>query len=393
MAKGSKQKVYEEPEDEQYIVVTDPFRMPRSNRTQRHVEETAAWLQRVFDTKNGIISIFIMGTKTEIIVSMEKDIDVMPALGQHRWGAFAPRLTPADADRVSCIFQYNYRLRGDPASHQWKPMYPERQLDLHLVSPYPPPTWCEPTASIAPLVLLPPRPVDPAPAGIRHGNNASSQTSPPSQMSPPAQERNIPQPTAARSPNPHAFTPYQRPAQLPQRVQDGGEGPSSAAGQVKREIKQESSLPALSKKYDPYEEEDAAFDVLRENLEETKEEPRDSSLPDATIKPDPDINGGRRHGSKDDYRPSNALLDAFRQLSQNTAADDNGSSPIVKAEAELPGFGSNPALGYEPSPSLIDALSRLVENAPTINNLKRPKSEDDDESETKLKKRVKEEMQ
>ncbi|KZT21124.1 hypothetical protein NEOLEDRAFT_1139981, partial [Neolentinus lepideus HHB14362 ss-1] len=139
MAKG-KQLLYDEPEEEQYIVVTDPFRMPRSNRTQRHIEETAAWLRRVFKSDEAVHSILLMGTRAEIIVAISPEVDVTPSLGGHRWGSFMPHLNPAEAERISCIFKYNYRLRGDPLLHQWNAEWPERRVELRIVSPYPKPT-------------------------------------------------------------------------------------------------------------------------------------------------------------------------------------------------------------------------------------------------------------
>ncbi|TFK50909.1 hypothetical protein OE88DRAFT_1660051 [Heliocybe sulcata] len=159
MAKG-KQKVYEEPA-QPYIVVTDPFRMPRSSRQQRHFDETAAWLNHVFGSQDAVDTIYTMRTRTEIIVAVSEDVDIAPALGAHRWSMFMPHMNPADGDKVSCIFRYNYKTQGDPLSRQWIAMYPETPVNITFVSPYPEPAsranahprstiWKVPAATSAP---------------------------------------------------------------------------------------------------------------------------------------------------------------------------------------------------------------------------------------------------
>jgi hypothetical protein len=44
------------------------------------------------------------------------DVDISPYLGAHHWAHFLKHGAPADF--VSYVFEYNYRINGDPANRE-----------------------------------------------------------------------------------------------------------------------------------------------------------------------------------------------------------------------------------------------------------------------------------
>ena len=58
--------------------------------------------------------------RDEVVVRLREDIDIEPILGVHYWRKFLKpnALRREHIDRVSHIFEFNYRRKGDPAERK-----------------------------------------------------------------------------------------------------------------------------------------------------------------------------------------------------------------------------------------------------------------------------------
>lgn len=59
-----------------------------------------------------------------MIVQLPKEADLVPIVGAHPWRRILSRGVPEDADRVSYVFAYDYRNKGDPAKRMFSLMLP-----------------------------------------------------------------------------------------------------------------------------------------------------------------------------------------------------------------------------------------------------------------------------
>lgn len=54
--------------------------------------------------------------RDEVIVQLSEDFDITPILGEHAWRDVLAWGDPKFRNRVSYIFEYNYRIRGHPGN-------------------------------------------------------------------------------------------------------------------------------------------------------------------------------------------------------------------------------------------------------------------------------------
>lgn len=156
MAK-KKGPLYEDDPGCKYIVIEDPWPGNKIGKDRDEVfwNKLGAWVFYMLDKKHDPESIFSMNTvrpilfqrrirkvltdnfvlwtymfqRREVIVRLPEEVDVTPLLGVHPWRRFLTRGQPSDINRASFIFEYNYRIRGEP----------EKRTDLikHSISPPP----------------------------------------------------------------------------------------------------------------------------------------------------------------------------------------------------------------------------------------------------------------
>ena len=64
--------------------------------------------------------------RNEVIVQVPQEADIVPILGAHPWRKILIRGKEEDGERVSYVFPYNYRIKGDPAKRRFLCMSYER---------------------------------------------------------------------------------------------------------------------------------------------------------------------------------------------------------------------------------------------------------------------------
>ncbi|KAI0356553.1 hypothetical protein OH77DRAFT_1423483 [Trametes cingulata] len=311
-----------------YIVIEDPWPGNPSGdlkaRNQVYFNHLCTWVYFMFGKAHEAEAVFSVNTRSEVIVRLAEHVDITPVLGAHPWRRFLARGDARDKDRVSYIFEYNYRMKGEPSRHNWVETYPTvsgdppPHLRFPVLFPYPHVSWATPKGKNCVDLALP---------------------------LPPTR-----QPTPV--PDTSGFVPYQHPSQLTESTVDNARSRLEDVG--KREQKPSVHPASTSKlgKLDPYEDEANALRSLRsESLDaraSVKREP-----PDSQVKAE---SGGPvvKH-EPEPYGPSKSFRNAVERLQQARRNSEGGSSrpvaptpPAVKEEAP-------PA----PSPSFVEAFQRI----------------------------------
>ncbi|KAH7929506.1 hypothetical protein BV22DRAFT_1029344 [Leucogyrophana mollusca] len=353
MAKGKKAGPPYTNRSSEYAVVAKPWGMASSSRDRgdNDVNRLGTWVHIVLQDKgvNAMPeSVFMMGTRDEVIVQLPLGTNIRPLLGEHRWATFWKGHTN-DAGS-SYVFEYNYQNNGDPANHSWAEYYPQNLgPGAPVTIPYPEPRWVQPITTIKNLVLpipIPPRPVEkPTPESVP--------TTPP-----------VPEPVATlpQSPEPAAlFKPYVPPTHHPAHTRYP-DAPSAHAQPEEHglaandpDVKAEEAVPKYIRKLDPYEQEEEAKLLLQTKIEvkeeqiptltmklEAKDEPSDEEL-----SADPNDSG---------EAPSSELTDAFNEFmrrqglvpSTNQASSvQDQSQRIVKPKREISEIDVNEVIGVK----------------------------------------------
>ncbi|CCM02815.1 uncharacterized protein FIBRA_04927 [Fibroporia radiculosa] len=272
-AKGKKKgPPYVEEPDYTYIVICDPWPGDKSgkDRSELYYKFIAAWVWFMLGKSDSGWPevIFSVHTRTDVIVALPKEAVVTPILGAHLWSEFLT--LNAATRRVSYVFQYNYRSNGEPSNHNWFEHFPNPiqkepppSIPFHVKYPYPKSHWAMPVElSCRDLALKLPQ------------TRQRTPTPPP--------------------PEPSLFVPYQPHEHYTNLLEEEPtpEVPCSAEVIENHGVKTEPAALAQARlfvdKYDPYEEEDAALRLV-------KEEPTDHTIfhsvkeevSDVKIKPEP----------------------------------------------------------------------------------------------------------
>lgn len=307
-----------------YIVIDDPWPGTKQGRDRKDnfFNLVGMWVYFMLNRKDIPESIFSVNTRAEVIVKLPEHVDITPILGAHVWRQCFTDGAPQDIERVSYVFEYNYRTKGDPGSHQWSEHYPivdPIPRGFPVRQPYAPMHWA-----------------------THQGRNCADLALP----LPKTRQR-------TPTPPPNEFTPYHAPAHLDaaraaQFVEEGeGQTPDvQCAWADDREVKPEleAAAPVLFvDKRDPYEEEDAALQFV-------KQEPCDSSassivkqeitevrvkeeVHDVPVK----MEEQRAPATPAQAQPSAAFLAAFQRLEQRTRAAQGQTavSPSTPENAQL----------------------------------------------------------
>ncbi|GBE79400.1 hypothetical protein SCP_0205980 [Sparassis crispa] len=347
-----------------YIVIDDPWpgNLTGKERNNYYYNWIGAWVFFMLGKKAGEpICIYSVNTRREVIVKLSEGIDVTSFLGAHHWSVFLRMHRPTDAERVSCVFPYNYRMKGHPENHNWTENFPiggepPPHLKFPVKFPYPPPTWASPD----------------------HKN---------------AKDISLPLPASRPQPPPNAFDPYQPPAHYdPALAADPSDAPEEPEEESEEEpeevvIKAEPEPELYVRtKNDPYEEEDAALQFL-------KAEPVDDHVPmeqeitdtqikqevaEANVKQEPPEAPIKREEQPEENTPSEAFMAAFARLQQRalensasqapTRPPDTSASPHISViEPYIPTQSgtSAPRVKPEPQEGVIPPFSHT--HAPRYN--------------------------
>ncbi|KAM5534849.1 hypothetical protein V8D89_011404, partial [Ganoderma adspersum] len=216
---------YEDDPGCKYIVIDDPWPGNKigKERDQFYWNCLCAWVRFMFGKKHEPECVFSVNTRNEVIVQLPAEADIVPILGAHPWVKTLTHGDPRDRDRVSHVFAYDYRMKGEPDKHNWLANYattegedPPEHLRFPVKFPYPHVSWASPKGKSCASISLP---------------------------LPPTR-----QPTPI--PDTSGFTPYQHPSQLTSSTVSNAEA-SREEGEYEN---RESSRPGQSGKIDPYPE-------------------------------------------------------------------------------------------------------------------------------------------
>lgn len=82
-------------------------------------------------------------------MQVPQDVDLVPILGAHFWRKFLSRGQPEDRHRVSYVFAYDYRNKGEPAKRRYFLNWSKDGLAPHLSFPA-----CDPLTSTTQTIGL-----------------------------------------------------------------------------------------------------------------------------------------------------------------------------------------------------------------------------------------------
>ncbi|KAH8117207.1 hypothetical protein DFH11DRAFT_988952 [Phellopilus nigrolimitatus] len=333
MVKKFRRKEYKKDVDDHFVVVINPWANGlKTPRKQEAIDMIGAWLRIAFrkpDEKGIIRAIFTLDTRDEVIAQINPCIDLKVGLGTHKWGLFL-KLEELDRiarefkvklhDRVSHIYEYDWKANGDPGEHQWKEHTPrqDRIPDKIMVKKeYPEPSLLPLTsgdARLLSLILPLPREKVPIPTPPLEANQP---TQPPKVMSDIKAEK---------------------------RETDQNKPPGhSSSNQLDRvEVKNEDKKShSKADKLDPYEEDAATQTAIHDSLTKGSEQLNDTPEEYTTVKEEeikPHINDA-------EYRPSASLIMTISELQENSLEAEDRKL-VVKTE------------DYQPSRALIDVFSQ-----------------------------------
>ncbi|KAI0036009.1 hypothetical protein K488DRAFT_82448 [Vararia minispora EC-137] len=134
-----KVKAYEPP-DEPYVVVVRP---------PGKIGQVQAWLSAIFGKKEGVIEAWYhISWGSHLILRLISGLKISDIIGAHYWREWLPKVNVGDLERMSIVYEYNYRVMGDPVKQR---QYledvvgpPDSKLSSAVkIDPYPKPYWAD----------------------------------------------------------------------------------------------------------------------------------------------------------------------------------------------------------------------------------------------------------
>ncbi|PCH41365.1 hypothetical protein WOLCODRAFT_24692 [Wolfiporia cocos MD-104 SS10] len=317
---------YEDDPECKYIVIEDPWpgKLHGKARDAPYWRWLGAWVYFMLGKNAAPENTYSVNTRAEVIVKLPEHVDITPILGAHRWRQFLYSGDPRDVQRVSYIFEYNYRLKGEPERHNWEShepvgsFEPPPNLGCPVKFPYPSPHW----ASL-------------------DGRNCRdlARSLPASRVRTPTPPPHSP-PQKSAPPPPSLYEPYQTPAHLTsiREEQSGYRYDDDEQGSGEARSALQPPVAKFANKLDPYEEEDAALRLVKSEptepnlgLASAKEEPSDFHVKlestDLSIKSEPTDRLVKINEPPAPARPSEAMVAAFEQW-QRAQVGQASSAPL-----------------------------------------------------------------
>ncbi|CDO73989.1 hypothetical protein BN946_scf185043.g38 [Trametes cinnabarina] len=351
-----------------YIVIEDPWPGNASGKARDQVffNHLCTWVRFMLGKTAEPEAVYHLNTRDEVIVQLPKEVDIVLVLGRHAWRQFLSHGHARDKDRVSYVFEYDYRSRGEPGNRMGPPRFsqttladsrgvsgdPPPHIRFPVIFPYPHVSWASPRGKRCADLALP----------LPH----------------------VRQPTPI--PDTSLFEPYQHPTQLTSNTIENAQERTSS------EVHHDPSQPrrfAAGKigKLDPYEQDRIALRALQGDDKPSivKREPSDVRVKieghpgSSTIKREPDL-----YGPSKEFRSAVERLQRTRAHAQQTPRREEDVKPRIVAE--------EPPLA--PSDAFVEAYNKARSSqsgsAAEDANAKRIKEEEPHE--TTSRKKFKSEM-
>ncbi|KAI9067650.1 hypothetical protein FKP32DRAFT_1609366 [Trametes sanguinea] len=311
-----------------YIVIDDPWPGNASGKARNQVffNHLCTWVRFMLGKAVEPEAVFHLNTRDEVIVQLPKQTDIAPALGAHVWRRFLSRGDAKDKDRVSYVFEYDYRNRGEPGNHNWLEIFPTVSGDppphirFPVVFPYPHVSWASPKGKRCADLALP---------------------LPPTRQPTPIPDTSL-------------FEPYQHPTQLTSSTVARAQERPADDTQSHPQFEQRGQ-PAASKlgKVDPYEQENNALRSLRTEFDDkspgVKREPAEG-----LVKPDPELGASTIKQEPEVYGPSKAFKNTVERLQQARAHLERTS----REEDVKPALGDED-VSSAPSAAFVEAFNKV----------------------------------
>ncbi|KAI0824624.1 hypothetical protein BC628DRAFT_1419742 [Trametes gibbosa] len=336
-----------------YVVIEDPWpgNATGKARTQVFYNHLCTWVYFMLGKEHQPEAVYSVNTRGEVIVQLPQDVDLTPILGAHAWRKCLSRGNAQDKDRVSYVFEYNYRNRGEPGNRtdppltvpQWHHADAGNGADNWLET-YPTVSGDPPPHLKFPVIYPYPR----ASYASPKGKNCADLALP----LPPTR-----QPTPI--PDTSLFEPYEHPSQISSRTVEGAHARPREDPRPAPTPPNAPSVTGKLGKMDPYDEETHNLRSLKQEVQggqpPVKHESsnnRPKSDPDVrAVKPEPEL-----------YGPSKTFRNAVERLQQARAGGDvapanpphDGMDPRVKVDP----VKDEPEL-YGPSKVFRTAVERL----------------------------------
>ncbi|KAI0650103.1 hypothetical protein C8Q79DRAFT_923494 [Trametes meyenii] len=312
-----------------YIVISEPWPGNKrgKDRGQVYYNHFCAWIYFMLGKSAHVDVLYTMNTRDEIIVRLPQDVDLTPILGAHPWRRFLSRGDQRDKDRVSYVFEYNYRGRGEPGNHNWLEVFPTERgdppasLKFPVIFPYPHVSWATPKGKNCSDLALP---------------------LPPTRQTTPIADTSL-------------FAPYQHPTQLTAGTVDSANVTPTVEG-----VRQEQTPSGKLGKIDPYDEDANA----RRSLKLAQRDGKPLVKQEAGglhIKPDPGSSAAHIKREAELHGPSKAFRRAVERLQQgHRSEEDPGNAPPGREAVAKVEESAQPS----PSAQFVEAFNRYRHSDP-----------------------------
>ncbi|KAI0771943.1 hypothetical protein BD413DRAFT_547157 [Trametes elegans] len=281
-----------------YIVIEDPWPGNASGkaRTEVYYNHLCTWVYFMLDKAHSALAVYSVNTRSEVIVQLPQEADLASIMGAHPWRRFLVRGDARDKDRVSYVFEYDYRNRGEPGNHNWLETFPSVSGDppahirFPVLFPYPHVSWASPKGKNCADIVLP------LPATR--------------------------QPTPV--PDTSLFAPYQHPSQLSAGTVNNAQSRPEHASSPEQQSVPEPAASGKLGKMDPYEQElNARLSLKRELVDDAPSVKREAlegrvKLESGanSVKSEPELHG-----------PTKAFRQAFERMQQARATAETPTLP------------------------------------------------------------------
>ncbi|KAJ3533976.1 hypothetical protein NM688_g7204 [Phlebia brevispora] len=337
---------YEDDPECQYVVIDTPWPDNRSGKDREPVffNLLSLWLSLMLSPRVWPEEVYYVSTvglhaaihafSWDVIAKFPQGVDLGPIFGEHRW----PDILEGDVpNKRSFIFPYNYRRLGHPAEHNWTTHAPAGDPPPHFGrppfrQPYPPGLYADHREKSCSSLALPMPEPAPVPKADEKGDVERKEDTPLSL----AEERKEDRPS-------HYALAHHLTDDAPAPI----EPPEEEKPEV--ELEQETHQPSsrlFVSKLDPYDEEDAATQFLKAELQDAvlshvKAEVKAEEIP---------------------HNASPALLDTLRRYEEMLQREQAGAHEDRAVTKQEPGTVKQEprAVKREPGSEAFQASDALI---------------------------------
>ncbi|KAH9943131.1 uncharacterized protein BXZ73DRAFT_97185 [Epithele typhae] len=102
-----------------YVVIENPWPGGKKGdqRDQWYWNLLCTWMRFMLQKTVPVFTVWSRKTRDEVIVELPEEVDLVPIVGAHPWTRIlGDRAKTSDQDKVSYVFAYDYRMKGEPGT-------------------------------------------------------------------------------------------------------------------------------------------------------------------------------------------------------------------------------------------------------------------------------------